>query len=248
MVSFLSNFVIFKLLGHADVLTFCIFWFLMCASFVCLVIFIMKMRTYNHKIYEAEAARLKLQSIMTLEELAQLGSHIHGTMAGKLISRTLISLRRLLKTHTAVKSVLLPHEHEHIKGVLHESLQELIAAEELFVPFLKLSAETGPLIGLMGTVWGLINAFSRISDRQTADIPTVAPGIAEALVITLAGLVVAIPALVYYFVTMQKLKRLEHELEVIADRVEWIIESSLRTSTSAGLGTLYEPSLSQKSQ
>ncbi len=248
MLSIFSNLVIFKLLGHADLLTTCIFFFLVILSFICLVIVIFKIRSYREKIHLAQASRLRLQAITTLEELAHFGAQIQGTLSGRLVSRTLVSLRTILKSQTNVKTVLLLHEREHVKIVLKESLDEIIAAEETLVPFLKLCAEMGPLIGLFGTVWGLINAFSRISERQTADIPTVAPGIAEALVITLAGLFVAIPALVYYFMCMQNLKRLEHELEFICERIDWIIESSLSTIAPSGVGNLYESSLSQKTQ
>lgn len=246
MISFVTSFVIFKLLGHADALTIAIFCMLIVASFACLVIFVMKMRSLNEKIRDARATRLRLQAVVTMEELALAGSDIHRTMPGKLISRTLVALRKILKTTTVSRPGLLPHEHDHIRITMNETLEELIRQESSFVSMLKLCAETGPLIGLFGTVWGLINAFSRISDRQTADIPTVAPGIAEALVITLAGLFVAIPALVYYFVIMQKLKHLEYELGAIADRIEWIIDSSLPRISTAGLGTMYESSITHQ--
>ncbi len=246
MISFVTNFVIFKLLGHADALTIIIFWLLVVASFICLVIFVMKIRSLNEKLRDARATRIRLQTVVTMEELALAGSDIHRTMPGKLISRTLVVLRKILKSTTMSKPGLLPHEHEHIRITINESLEELVGLESSFVSMLKLAAETGPLVGLFGTVWGLINAFSRISDRQTADIPTVAPGIAEALVITLAGLFVAIPALVYYFIIMQKLKHLEYELGAIADRIEWIIDSSLPRISTAGLGTMYESSVAHQ--
>ena len=70
--------------------------------------------------------------------------------------------------------------------------------EESYLPFLFTSASVSPLLGLFGTVWGLVHAFIRISEKQSADITTVAPGIAEALITTLAGLLVAVPALVMY--------------------------------------------------
>jgi biopolymer transport protein ExbB len=55
-----------------------------------------------------------------------------------------------------------------------------------------------PFIGLFGTVWGIMNSFIGISQTQTTNLAVVAPGIAEALLATAAGLVAAIPAVVIY--------------------------------------------------
>ncbi len=57
---------------------------------------------------------------------------------------------------------------------------------------------TGPFVGLFGTVWGIMNSFIGISQSQNTNLAVVAPGIAEALLATAAGLVAAIPAVVIY--------------------------------------------------
>ena len=57
---------------------------------------------------------------------------------------------------------------------------------------------TAPFVGLFGTVWGIMNSFIGISRAQTTNLAVVAPGIAEALLATAAGLVAAIPAVVIY--------------------------------------------------
>lgn len=57
---------------------------------------------------------------------------------------------------------------------------------------------TAPFIGLFGTVWGIMNAFIGISQSQTTNLAVVAPGIAEALMATAAGLAAAIPAVIFY--------------------------------------------------
>jgi len=57
---------------------------------------------------------------------------------------------------------------------------------------------TAPFIGLFGTVWGIMDSFIGISQAQTTNLAVVAPGIAEALLATAAGLVAAIPAVVIY--------------------------------------------------
>ena len=57
---------------------------------------------------------------------------------------------------------------------------------------------TAPFVGLFGTVWGIMNSFIGIANAQTTNLAVVAPGIAEALLATAIGLVVAIPAVVFY--------------------------------------------------
>ena len=57
---------------------------------------------------------------------------------------------------------------------------------------------TAPFVGLFGTVWGIMNSFIGISEKQTTNLAVVAPGIAEALLATAIGLVAAIPAVVIY--------------------------------------------------
>jgi biopolymer transport protein ExbB len=57
---------------------------------------------------------------------------------------------------------------------------------------------TAPFVGLFGTVWGIMNSFIGISKSQTTNLAVVAPGIAEALLATAAGLIAAIPAVVIY--------------------------------------------------
>ena len=61
---------------------------------------------------------------------------------------------------------------------------------------LATTANVSPLIGLLGTVWGIMYSFISIHQQGSASIETVAPGIAEALITTIAGLCVAIPAMV----------------------------------------------------
>ena len=66
------------------------------------------------------------------------------------------------------------------------------------VPFLATTASITPFIGLFGTVWGIIYAFQNIGTQGSTSLNVVAPGIAEALIATAAGLFAAVPALYFY--------------------------------------------------
>lgn len=66
-----------------------------------------------------------------------------------------------------------------------------------------------PFIGLLGTVWGIMNSFLGISSSGNADLSVVAPGIAEALITTVAGLAVAIPAVLCHNFLSTRLRKIE---------------------------------------
>lgn len=87
--------------------------------------------------------------------------------------------------------------------------------EELsrFIPWLATVGSVSPLIGLFGTVLGVIEAFEGIATKGSGNIGAVAPGIATALIATAAALAVAIPAAFAYNVFAARLNRFDNELE-----------------------------------
>lgn len=99
-------------------------------------------------------------------------------------------------------------------------LEEYSAIEYSYLPFLAMVSSTAPFVGLLGTVWGLTHAFISISERQMADIVTIAPGIAEAFLTTLAGLIVAIPALVMYHYFKAQAEHITTTLDRIAQQAK----------------------------
>jgi biopolymer transport protein TolQ len=82
--------------------------------------------------------------------------------------------------------------------------------------WLAIIGVTAPLLGLLGTVLGVMNAFVGISTTGTATIADVAPGIAEALITTAFGLVAAIPAAIAYNFFVNRIDRFSGELEGFA--------------------------------
>ncbi len=84
---------------------------------------------------------------------------------------------------------------------MREVLDEAIEAAELrlerFLTWLGSIAAISPLLGLLGTVLGMIEVFSELMDASGAEVPSLAGGISEALVTTAAGLSVAIPSLLF---------------------------------------------------
>jgi biopolymer transport protein TolQ len=83
--------------------------------------------------------------------------------------------------------------------------------------FLASVGSVSPYIGLLGTVWGIMNAFRGLANVQQATLAAVAPGIAEALIATAIGLFAAIPAVVAY-------NRYTHDIDRLAIRFERFVE------------------------
>jgi biopolymer transport protein TolQ len=83
--------------------------------------------------------------------------------------------------------------------------------------FLASAGSVSPYIGLFGTVWGIMHAFTGLASLEQATLASVAPGIAEALVATAIGLFASIPAVVAY-------NRFAHDIDRLANRFETFIE------------------------
>jgi biopolymer transport protein TolQ len=84
------------------------------------------------------------------------------------------------------------------------------------VPFLATTASITPFIGLFGTVWGIIDAFHSIGEAGSTSLGVVAPGIAEALIATAAGLFAAIPAVYFYNQLTHQVKQFAAEMDDFA--------------------------------
>ena len=93
---------------------------------------------------------------------------------------------------------------------------EEVRRVEKGMSWLATTAGVTPFIGLFGTVWGIIDAFSGLGTSGSASLRAVAPGIAEALVTTAAGLFAAIPALIAYNYFLQDIRDLAQRLETFA--------------------------------
>jgi biopolymer transport protein TolQ len=88
-----------------------------------------------------------------------------------------------------------------------------VARLEKGVPFLATTASITPFIGLFGTVWGIMVAFSQIGAEGSTSLAVVAPGIAEALVTTAAGLFAAVPAVYFYNDCTNQVKEFANEMD-----------------------------------
>ncbi|MEK6684586.1 MAG: MotA/TolQ/ExbB proton channel family protein [Nitrospirota bacterium] len=103
-----------------------------------------------------------------------------------------------------------------LERTLKRSVDEQIGALESYLSFLATTGNVSPFIGLFGTVLGIITAFQGISRQGSASIAAVAPGIAEALVATAAGLLAAIPAVVAFNYYVSRIRMMASEMETFS--------------------------------
>jgi len=98
-------------------------------------------------------------------------------------------------------------DRQYLERVVGHIVQGQISRQESYLPFLATTGNTTPFIGLLGTVLGIIDAFQEIGKMGTASIAAVAPGVAEALVATAAGLLTAIPAVIAYNYFLTRIRK-----------------------------------------
>jgi biopolymer transport protein TolQ len=93
---------------------------------------------------------------------------------------------------------------------------------------------TSPYVGLFGTVWGIMTAFTSLSNVQQATLASVAPGIAEALVATAFGLFAAIPAVIAYNRYADQLSRLEMRYDAFMEEFSTILQRHATRAVAGG--------------
>jgi len=107
---------------------------------------------------------------------------------------------------------------EAVKVVLEEAAAAQAMALEKGMIVLSTAVAGGPFIGLLGTVWGVMSTFAGIAESQAATLTAMAPGVPAALVATVTGLLVAIPAMFAYNVMVTTIRQITQELDGFATR------------------------------
>ena len=106
---------------------------------------------------------------------------------------------------------------------------QLAAGEEVrkverYMPWLATTGSVTPFIGLFGTVWGVMDAFTGLGTAGAASLRAVAPGIAEALITTAAGLFTAVPAVIAYNHFLHDIRDLSSRMDSFALEVTAVVE------------------------
>lgn len=112
----------------------------------------------------------------------------------------------------------------HVENALQRGVAEQIVRYESKMVVLGSIVTGAPFLGLLGTVWGVMDAFGGMAGAGSASLQALAPGVSGALLTTVAGLVVAIPSVFGYNYLLQQTKisvvELENFASTVADRIE----------------------------
>lgn len=123
---------------------------------------------------------------------------------------------------------------EHVKRTLENTVAQQSLKLESGLILLAIAVSGAPFLGLLGTVWGVMSAFSYVAMRGSADLKTMAPGVAAALITTVAGLLVAIPSMFGYNWLVHNLRVLTVALDNFAQQLVSNMETEYLRDDDAG--------------
>lgn len=128
-------------------------------------------------------------------------------------------------TQTENENLNLKVAINHVENAIQRAVNQTTLYYESKMVLLGSIVTGAPFLGLLGTVWGVMDAFGGIAMESNAQIQTLAPGVSGALLTTVAGLLVAIPSVFGYNFLLTRTKMMIAELEtfasLLADRIEW---------------------------
>jgi biopolymer transport protein TolQ len=116
---------------------------------------------------------------------------------------------------------------QRVDRIMTVTIGRELARAERSMTLLATVGSTAPFVGLFGTVWGIINAFTAIASENNTSLAVVAPGIAEALFTTALGLVAAIPAVIAYNKFSNEIGRYADRLDAFAGDFSTILSRHL---------------------
>jgi len=137
----------------------------------------------------------------------------HSGSMERIFASGMREFQKLRERHITDPGTLL----DGARRAMRASYQRELDAIESNLSFLATVGSVSPYVGLFGTVWGIMHAFTGLAALEQVTLAAVAPGIAEALVATAIGLFAAIPAVVAY-------NRFAHDIDRVANKLETFIE------------------------
>lgn len=214
------------LVAQSDIMTKCVLMLLLVMSVLCWTVFLYKFILLRLKKRHMRKAFGYIRHVGTMEDLVLITDKCSGTTPGYFLHHNMQYLKSLIELANRQGAGKLGIAYwQHLQDGLYHTIDDIIYHEESLLWVLSTCAGAATLLGLFGTIWGLVHAFVNISQTQVADIATIAPGIAEALITTLAGLMVAIPAFIMFNYLSMQVRRMEQQLLMLAQQFNRIIQA-----------------------
>ena len=209
---------LFGLIWEADVFVQFIMFLLLLSSVWCWTIIINKTRLFRKekrisKFFEEHYNSEKVDDDALLD-------HFKNTETNAQVNIFIKGMLEFNKIHTMPPNLVGKKQFSELAEQLNLNLQITLNREieklEQGMSFLASIGSVAPFIGLLGTVWGIVNAFQSIAITNNTSLAVVAPGIAEALFATALGLLAAIPAVAAY-------NKYSNDLEKMSTNLEYFI-------------------------
>jgi len=180
-----------------------------------------------HKVF-----RKKLGTQARISDFDSTDDALLKSPMGRLGHMGVTEYKRILtdsQSHSLVKdwSFFLQNQFSMAAQRLDSEISQSLTKLDSGLIMLAIISSVAPFLGLLGTVWGIMNSFFEIGTQGSASLPVVAPGIAEALITTIFGLFVAIFAVFFYNFFMHRVERLEDELEETKDQIVLILKRDI---------------------
>ncbi len=171
--------------------------------------------------YEQVARTMRASPLSSLllagvEEWQKLRKDFHGTVQGAEL------LQQLIPNITEAMDRAASRESDRLEG---------------WLPFLSITTMVAPFLGLLGTVQGVLATFLGLRTTQIPTLQTIAPGISDALITTIMGLVVAIPAAFFYNYFVGRVRNLQSEMERFSSELTGILRREIIYSQLEGTDT-----------
>ena len=116
-------------------------------------------------------------------------------------------------------AALTGREIELVRGTCEHQLDEEELRYDRGMGLFSSIVTLEPMLGLLGTVWGVLDAFAEMGTAGSANLATIAPSISAALVTTVVGLLVAIPGVVFFNIMNSKIRNITSDMEGFADEL-----------------------------
>ena len=123
------------------------------------------------------------------------------------------------RTGGASAAALTAREVELVRGTCEHALDEEEIRVEHGMNVIATIVALEPMLGLLGTVWGVLDAFAEMGTAGSANLATIAPSISAALVTTVVGLIVAIPGVVFFNMMNAKIRNITSDMEGFSDEL-----------------------------
>ena len=212
---------IFGLVAEAGLFAKFILVLLLVLSIVSWAVFLDKLRMFRRIEAQARAVRQESRSHRSLQDLFGMLDQGESGPFHSIVREC----RRVLQGRSDVPREMLLGD---VQRASQKASLDSIAVLEKHLVVLSTTTTVSPFLGLLGTCWGIMVAFINIGAQGSANLSVVAPGIAEALVVTIGGLGTAIPALVFYNMLTNRVRSLETALDSFSLTVQDFVERETR--------------------